>query len=297
MRKSGWKSVPMLLALLLVANVGIAQSERQVRKQVEATMLVTGQVTIEEDGSVSGWKVDQREKLPEVVAGLVDRAIPEWRFEPVVLDGKPTRGTASMSLRLLADQLEDGRYQVSIASGYFGRDALSLEERKRRGYDQDHVRALDMKPPRYPVAALQVGAQGTVYTVIRIGRHGTVEDVAVEQVNLRTVATEREMQRLREMFSKRSIEAARKWTFQIPTTGEWANEESWAVRVPVDYILGDPKVAGYGEWQAYVPGPRMPIPWAVEHLDGFDVAPDALVAGQVHQVGTGLKLLTPLQGG
>jgi len=132
--------------------------------------------------------------------------------------------------------------------------------------------------------------------VVRVGRSGRAEDVAVEQVNLRMVGPEREMARMREVLSRPAAAAARRWQFRLPTTGESADDESWTIRVPVDYRFygSGPR---YGTWEAYVPGPRQPIPWHLESLEDFGIAPDTLVAGQVYQVGTGLKLLGPLEGG
>lgn len=287
----------ILLLSALFAGAALQAAPQSVRKQVEASMLVTGKVAIEQDGTVSGWEVDQRDKLPPGVVRLVDHAVPLWKFEPVLLDGKPTRGKARMSLLLVADPLEDGRFELSIRGGHFGRDAMSRDERQQRGLDRDWVSGLQMQPPAYPMRAQNMGAEGVVYLVVRVGRQGTVEDVAVEQVNLRTVGTEQQMQTMRDVFAKSAMAAARAWIFQTPTQGEWAAAEDWTVRVPVDYRFVDSRVARYGQWEAYVPGPRAPVPWRMENLEGFDIPPDALIAGEVHQVGAGLKLLTPLQGG
>lgn len=286
----------LLLLTVLFTGPVLAAGPSAVRKQAEASMLVTGRVTIEQDGSVSGWEVDQREKLPSGVTGLVDRAVGQWKFEPVLIDGKPTRGRARMSLLLVANALDEGRYEVSLRSGHFGREALSHEELKQHGFDRELVTALEMKPPGYPLRAQSMGGQGIVYVVVRVGRQGTAEEVAVEQVNLRTIGSEQQMRLMRETFSKSALAAARAWTFRVPSQGEWADDAYWTVRVPVNYTLTDSKVAGYGQWQAYIPGPRTPVPWDTETVDGVDSAPDALIAGEVHQAGTGLRLLTPLQG-
>jgi len=286
----------LLLLSVIFASTALAASPASVRKQVEASMLVTGRVTVELDGSVSAWEVDQREKLPSGVAKLVDGAVEQWKFEPVLIDGKPTRGRARMSLLVVADPLDDGRYEISIRSGNFGREALNADELKQQGVSDYDVSSMEMKPPSYPARAQNVGAQGTVYLVIRVGRQGTVEEVAVEQVNLRVAGSAQQMKTIREVFGNSAMTAARGWTFRTPTKGEWADAEDWTVRVPVAYSFYGSKVAGYGEWEAYIPGPRSAPPWQMESLEGFDIAPDALIAGEVHQAGTGLKLLTPLQG-
>lgn len=291
----------LLFVLSLAAGAAQAAGVAAARKQVEASMLVTGRVTITLDGAVGGWTIDEREKLPEEVANLVDAAVPGWRFEPILLEGRPAHGSARMSLLLVANRIDDDRFQVSIRDGYFGKEAVTVAaQRAGDGAEpgsSDQLSALRMQPPRYPVSALQAGVQGTVYIVVRVDREGRVQDVAVEQVNLRTLASERVMTRMREVLAKPALVAAREWTFRPPSTGEWVDETTWTARVPVDYSLSGSQRAGYGQWDAYVPGPRSPVPWQMESLDGFEIAPDALIAGQVHQVGTGLKLLTPIGGG
>ena len=305
--KMGWCTRWCVLLLWLAAGTVQAAGVAEARKQVEASMLVTGRVTITREGTVSDWTIDQREKLPDVVAGMIDAAAPGWRFEPIEIDGKPAHGSARMGLLMVAERVDDERFRVSIRSGHFGRDAVlmarSRERRDRRDDEadkpiaDDRLTGLEMRPPAYPALALQAGVQGTVYVIVRVDRSGRVQDAAVEQVNLRVVGNGREMARMRDLLAKPALAAARKWTFRIPVSGEWADEESWSARVPVDYAFANGKQPGYGEWQAYIPGPRQPVPWRLESLEGFDIAPDALIAGEVHQVGTGLKLLGPLEGG
>lgn len=293
----------LVLLFVLLAGVVHAAGPRAVREQAEMSMLVTGMVLVDADGSVSGWEVDQREKLPDYVANLVERSAPMWKFEPVLVDGRPRATKARMSLRLVAEKLDDGNFRIAISNGYFGRDAMSGKERKaldRSGDDDegqanDILRAVAMRPPGYPDSALQMGARGTVYLVLRIGRDGAVEDVAVEQVNLRIVGNENQMRRIRDMLSKPAASAARRWTFQVPTTGESAAQDYWLVRVPVDYEFAGEK-SRYGQWQAYIPGPYQRHPW---HEDDADAGrgPDALADGGIYEAGKGLKLLTPLQQG
>src|SRR5690606_19264913 len=148
------------------------------------------------------------------------------------------------------------------------------------------------EPPSYPVGAEMAGGKGTVYLVLRIGREGRVEDLFVEQVNLTTLGTEAQMAAVREVLGKAATEAAWKWTFHPPTTGEEVDDDHWTVRVPVEFRLYDDKPAAYGQWEAYLPGPRTTAAWAQD-----DVSPDAIAAGGLQPVGGGLKLLTPLRKG
>lgn len=259
-------------------------------------MLVTGHVLIEPDGGVSGWEIDQREKLPAAVIELVERSASAWRFEPVMVDGKARNARARMSLRVVARRVEgdNDNYRITIRGGHFGEEAMTAEERKTLAL-ADRVQGIEMKPPTYPRSAWQAGVHGTVYLVLKINREGAVDDVVSEQVNLKVIGSEQQMKSMRGALERSAMSAARTWKFRIPTAGEQAEGPYWSVRVPVDYKFEDDNAPGYGQWEAYVPGPRQEkMPWHMEDLEGFDIPPDALIAGQVYQVGDGLKLLTAL---
>ena len=305
------KTIQVLRALWLcvllasLASAADARNVRAVRKQVEGSMLVTGRVTITQEGTVGDWTIDRREELPPAVVNVIDASAPGWRFEPILIDGKPAHGSARMSLRMVAERVDDERFRVSIRNGYFGREAVLMAKEVAGRPDApsgepsgDRVSKVRMDAPHYPQLALRAGVTGTVYLVVRIGRSGEVMDVVAEQVNLRVVGLEREMVRMRDMLARSALAAARRWQFNPPTSGEAAEEPFWSVRVPVDYnIQGVGQPAAYGRWEAYVPGPRVPVPWQMESLEGFDIAPDTLIAGEVYQVGMAMKLLGPLEGG
>src|SRR5690606_26972332 len=146
----------------------------------------TGRITIERDGTVSGWELDHRDELPHDVAELIDEDLPLWRFEPIVVDGQPVRGSARMRLGLQARQLADRSFGAFISDGVFGRAALTREERKARGLDgakvpdPSIVTSLDITPPKYPREAALENFRGTVFLALRVNRSGTVDDVVVE---------------------------------------------------------------------------------------------------------------------
>jgi len=285
--------IGLLLALMAAAVV----SARPVAlpEQAELSMLVTGTLELEPDGSVSRWELDQPDRLPKVVVELVAKAAPGWKFEPVLVEGEPVRTRVRTSLRVVASRAGDDTYRVSLRSAHFGEAAMTAEERQALGRPAD-VRAIDMGPPTYPADALRAGAQGTVYVVLKIDRDGSVEDVVVEQVNLRTVGNERQMRWMRDVFAKATLQAVRKWSFLVPTEGEDAGRDYWSLRIPVSYAVsrdGEVPEKVYGQWDAYIPGPRQRAPWASDE----DASPDAMVAGQIYLEGRQRKLLTPLQSG
>jgi TonB family protein len=272
------KWIAGLLAALL-ALPAFASGPGAVRKQVESSMVVTGSIDIEADGSVGGYRIDRAEEIPGGVQDMIARFAPGWRFDPVLVDGRPVKARAQMNLRLVARKIDKDSYQVSLRSATFGQDAPG-----------ESVGSLKLGPPRYPREAIRAGATGTVYLAVKVGRDGHVIDAVAEQVNLTFISSENAMTRWRGVFAKSALAAAKGWTFQPPTAGDSAGDPWWVVRVPVTYSL-ERTTDSYGRWQAYVPGPRQSLPWRGDALAGGN---DALPADGVFQAGRELRLRTPL---
>jgi hypothetical protein len=276
----------LVLALVLAAGplMANAQSGAEIRKQAQASMLVTGSIDIERDGSVSSYTLDKQDKLPGYVVDAIGKAVPGWQFEPVMVDGAPVPALARMTLRLLAVQADQGVFEISISSATFG--GIDSE-------DTDYPRSIRLTPPEYPYYALERDASGDVYLLLKVGRDGRVEDVAVEQVNLRGVADARTMDKLRKHFSEASLAVTRRWKFTPPSTGDDVDAPFWSVRVPISFVMwGTSSSDKYGTWIAYVPGPRQTATWR----EGKDSnANDAIVSGTVQLADAGPRLLTPLQ--
>jgi hypothetical protein len=280
MARLGWWG----MALVLLTGMAHARAPEEVRRQVEASMLVTGSVDIEQDGSVGGHAFDKAEALPKGLVDLVDQAIKTWRFEPVKADGKAIAARSRFSLRVVGKQAEDGGYTLRIAGVHFGKGNADDSIPHRRGR---------LAAPRYPEQAAYRGVGGTVYLVLRIGRDGSVEDVIAQQVNLRVAASPKDMEYFRKQFADTCIATARRWRFDPPTQGEAATASSWSVQIPVDFHAPDRPPVSYGRWEAYVPGPRVPVPWRTS-AEADRGSTDAIAAGGVYSDSDdGPRLLTP----
>jgi hypothetical protein len=260
-----------------------------VRERIESSMVVRGEVGIEADGSVLAIKLEKEDALPAALVDLVRNAALGWRFEPVLKDGVAVRALAPMSLRVIARELDRGRYEVRLGGINFNRvDSDSLER----------ITIIDSIAPRYPRQAMVAGVSGSVYLVLKVGMDGKVQDAFAEQVNLTVLGSESELRRSREMLAASARDCVKQWTFRVPTQGPMAARDYLNVRVSVSYSLNDnvPEGRDSGRWVTYVPGPRERAPWldAGEQL-GF--SPDALVDGSINLVdNNGPRLLTPLQG-
>lgn len=285
----------LFLAVALALGAGVvtaipdadAQSRRAVRQTAEGSMVLTGQINIGTEGQVEGFVLDDEGKVASDLAAFVNGQVLNWRFEPIVRDGAPVRARTYASIRLVAKAVPDGRDAARIQAASFER------------YDpeaSDSITKISMKPPVFPSRAVDMRGSGEVMLLMRVGRAGTVTDVVAEQVNLRVVGDESQMQRLRDSFAKASIAAARNWTFRLPTTGDYVDAADWTVRVPVDFAYTDEK-SGYGQWSVYIPGPRARAPWREQENMEEDLA-GLLATGGVYMADAkdGPRLLTPLGG-
>lgn len=261
-----------------------AQSAREMRDKAESSMQLKGTVDIEPDGSVSAQALDDVEKIPEVVVGLVQETVSRLRFAPLRVDGQPVQARARMELSVVAKPVGDGRSRLSVVRATF--DELDLESTTR-------LRGDGLVPPRYPVDAMRMNGQGIVQVIVKIGPDGKVIDAIVEQVDLTSLGSEGKMAHIRRVLGDAAIEAARKWTFRPPTTGELAGLPYWSLRVPTEFNLGyNPKTVPYGGWKSYIPGPRQQAPWITdENAQGT-----AGATGGAHLSPSRFRLLTPLPG-
>ncbi|WP_295567235.1 energy transducer TonB [uncultured Stenotrophomonas sp.] len=292
---------PLFLALALAVGAGApllagdasAQTTRAVRATAEMSMVLSGSIDVTPEGVVSALVLDQKSTLTPSIASFVEGTIGGWRFEPTLRDGKAVATRSPMRVRLRGKSMADGGYEVSMTSVDFSE------------YDPkatDSVTRKRMTPPRYPEDAYRNGGQGEVLLALKVARDGTVADVIAEQVNMTVVGPERTMAKMRDILAKASISSARGWTFNPPTTGEDSTRDSWTVRIPVNFALGDDRNAGlerYGRWRAFIPGPRQTVPWrkadAIEQA-GSDLLPEGGVY-MVDGAKRGLRLLTPLEQG
>ncbi len=274
-----------LLVMWCGMGVAVAAPSASARSQMEASMLVDGQIEVDAQGVVERYSLERQEKLPDNVVSFIEAQIAAWRFEPTLVDGRPAPIRNRMGLLLVAVPDGDGTFRVEMR----GRNFYPAEE---QGYE---LEAVSRPPPSYPRSAAERGVAGTVYLVLRIDAGGRVEDVAVEQVNLRFTASRMELDRWRGVLAKNAAENARNWTYRRASRGAKAgNTDLVSVRVPVAYSLARPHDE-YGSWQVYSPGPRQPVSWLP--VDD-DVSPDALVSGGLYPVGMqGVLRLLPAQGG
>ncbi|GAB3382402.1 TonB family protein [Lysobacter fragariae] len=280
-RAPRWIVGLLAMLCLLPGGATFAAARGEVSTQVEASMLVTGMIDVDEQGKVTGYTLDQEGKLPAGVVEVLGKSVPGWAFAPVVVDGKPVKARTDMGIRVVVHKQEDGNFAIELRGMSFG---------MRSGDPSEQVGVSRLTPPGYPGSAARMFMTATVYLLVKVGRNGKVEDVIDEQVNLSHIGTEKAMANGREAFAAAAIEQARKWRFKPPAQGPEVDAPFWTVRVPVVFSV-ESLPPGYGQWQGYIPGTRRKAPWEQED-EGLAFSPDALPSSGIFQPDSRWRLLS-----
>lgn len=272
---------------LTLSGAALAAGPSEVRKQIEASMLLTGTVVVAPDGNVRDYFIDNSDKVPAAVLDIVRKTTAHWLFAPVMVGNSAVAAKAKMSLRVVATPAGGENYSLAVSGANFG-DAASGD-----GY-QKLPEGSKRQTPAYPRDALEAHVSGTAYLLLRLDGKGHVEDAAAEQVNLDVVGSDQEMQHWRGVLARASLVAARRWILPPPPDSPLV-EGHWLARVPVVYTLrgwGVPPPRSYGEWQAYVPGPRQLPAWALAD-DMLSASADAIPDEGVFDASGKFRLITP----
>ena len=276
------------MGLVCLLATGVAWGgENKAAQQIEASLDVSGSLTVDDTGKVTSHTIDHPEQLSPGVVDLVAKTIPTLHFKPVLQDGQPHAVVAKMNLVLVASHVDPQNVSIRIKSARFIESEPPVDQRitiKTRASDGAIGYAL-----------ISAGVAATVYVAVRIDRNGRVMDAQAQQVNLRAAASDRQMRRWREELARATVATIRKYTFAIPTAGPHADDAEFTGMLPVILRIDNPEPPKYGQWQSYVPGPRQPIAWYGDEDDTR--SSEAVPPGTFAQAGTALKLLTPLGDG
>lgn len=234
---------------------------------------VVGTIEVAADGSVHDYTLETG--LKPSVKDLVGRTVRSWRFEPILVDGKPVIATTRMLLQLEA-LLRNDTYVLRVADVNFGTSAADKAN----------------KAPRYPLRASGSGVGAKVLLLLKLDATGKVAQVHVEQVSLSKQLNELRQGWLVKQFAKVSREAAADWRYHV---SEIVDGEPIGIvmRVPIEF-----SVSGHGDWiarQSYIPGPYHPSPWGdAGHVAQVEL--DALEQGDLQSVNSRFKLTSEVVG-
>ena len=240
------------MAMLAIAMMCFGSVEAKEKVAPVYALQATGTIQIGPDGQVAEYTLDKGQ--PAAIENALGRSIQSWRFEPILVDGEPVIAKTRMRLSIEALPTSGQDYQLRVGGVWFGEPERSSRH---------------MTPPRYPEGLARAGIGAKAVLVLQLDAQGVVKQVHAEQVSLdQDVRPASQAERLRDMFAKVSISAARKWKFDINEVVA-GKAIGTSVQVPVEFFLSDPVARrnedpGANQWRSYIPGPRVRAPWLDE---------------------------------
>ena len=258
------------IASLLLALAGTAHAADTAR----FTAGVEGRLTIGPEGQVVDVQLRDAEWMGEAVVEGYLQKIREWRFEPVIEDGKAVNASGEMRLRLAALRNDaDKTAHFAIEQAWFPdpEQSRELPEGMKR-------------QPVYPADAARNGIGAMVIVVASVDDEGVPQDVAVDYLHLTGRNPGSHDRRFAGQFAKVTEAAARHWRLE-------GADARGLVRIPVKYTppAFSPPRAG---WERVYPVALETPDWLADARAGearvLDLAANGTLAS------TKLRLLTRL---
>ena len=301
------KMATMAIVVLLAASGARAATGTQpVRGESVLTLRIDGDLTIDPEGRVMEYRI--RTALDPQVRKLVARAVPNWRFQPILLGGRPIAAKSPMRITLAATQANGG-YEVRVDNVVFrpnteeeyeaeqasqrlaAEKGLAIETASAGKGDPEPapqpvmITSRKLTPPGYPTGLMRAGVEGAVLLNLRLNPDGTVAETFVAQSSLLNIKGRAQfLDRVRAMLEKNAAAAARTWRFDVEAAQpSILKPGDLTVRIPVEYVLSTPGADASpltGKWRNEFRGPISPAPWLTGEDDQPAVGVSDLNAGE-----------------
>lgn len=233
------KQLLIFVAVILFAPSASADPKAG---NVELRLRVDGAIEIDPEGKVHDYAIETR--LAPALRDHIDQRVRQWRFEPIMVDGRPVIAKTRMRLNLHAQSTGEN-YLLRVDSVHFGEPKAHM--RGRRGL-------------RYPPNALRERLGAYVMLALRIDAKGNIVDAHPYQTSLARMMNEAQAVRWRRVFEDVAVNAAKNWTFE-PTEHIDGMATSATLFAPIEFrIAGSGTRSSDRGWRAFARGPVTPVP-------------------------------------
>ncbi len=210
--------------LILFSLLCLAAAPSFVRSADVYLANTSGTITVAPDGSVA--EVQIAESFGEGIDEPLRKRIKAWRFEPVMLEGRPITAIAHMDLTLRADIADTIVEGIRIIRADFV-DSPELR--------QADARRRSVKPPSYPKSALRHGFGAQLMLVVEVDEVGRVKNSAALSGWLTgPKARARQQEQVMRSFVNASQRAVMTWQLPVPTASD-----SNVYRIPISFRIDD----------------------------------------------------------
>jgi hypothetical protein len=283
--------VALVLALVAPAVPRAADAAAEPIESV-LVLAVEGDVFINADGSLADYRIDT--PAPGNTAENVLRIARGWRFEPVLVEGKPQAVVARMRVALAATK-QGEQFQVRVDNVTFPGLAAAARERAR---DEGVRLEKNPRPPRYPPGVQRAGIAGRVLLALRYDESGKVTDVAAVQSMLFDRRESDEVTaRAIELLEQAAVEAAHDWRIHKPVEGK-PRIAMTAVEFLANYHdkRNSDGTLEAGGWRLVSRTPKRYVEWLDSKRNGTPSVSDIGSGDLVPVADATLKLSTPVVG-
>jgi len=215
--------MPRFLAVLLLALLAGPAFAKPPHDLVAST---TGELVVDAEGRVVSVKLDHKDLGAERMSGF-ERQIREWRFEPVIEDGKAVSARAGVHLDMRVRKTTREAPELLTIRGVRFYE-LPAEEGASLSGAEAKTDGVHLSLPNYPWAPMKIGVGGQVWLLVRVGADGGATETAIHASELRTITLTPRMQKNHmRAFALAAQKAAKDWKLQ--------GYENLIVMVPVKF--------------------------------------------------------------
>lgn len=263
---------PFAALVLMIGALASAPAFSSLAPEVY-TADTRGELAIDAEGRVVDVKLDHQQ-LGANVMDSFEQQMMAWRFEPILVDGKPTQAYASVSLALFLVR-DPGAQGVRI-----GFKEVTFRDATDEGAAAEAARR--MRPPRYPTRQAENDVGARVKLFLQLDDEGRVVRSAAEEVFLLGGGVE-------DRLVDRHVEAFRKAA--MAGAAGWVIPDAQGGRVVVPVVFTPP--GARGRWVRTRVAPVQAPAWVAEERakDGVD----ELGSGGLRS-SERWKLVTPIDG-
>lgn len=282
----------LTLCLLAAASSSSARLPAPAAAAPEAlqsvvTMRLDGSIVVDERGQVTEFHFDT--PVVPAIREALGRIVPQWRFKPVLADGKPHSARAQMRVILAAQKVGE-TYQARIDNAVFP-ESLSAAD------SSPWIAPKRLPPPTYPFGVLQAGVSGRVLLGVKVAADGRPDKVVLVQTLLFDVkGRDPVLHEAIRQFERAALTAASRWRFKVAQRDHAPSDEDMTVMVPVEYIVAGARIDTAGAWQTVVRSPKRRMEWLGDASDLQHVGVADVSGAELMPAASVLQLATQING-
>lgn len=284
-------------AMLCLAACSAVAADAPPSAESVMTMRVNGEIAIDPQGKVLDYRLDT--KLQPELQQLIAKAVPNWTFFPIVIEGKPVAAKTRMRITL-AGKSVGAAYKINIDNVIFHGDEVG-------GLPAPAAVALSSKvrkpAPKYPKFAVN----GLVLVYVRASLDGKIEDAIAGQSSLfNAKGTPEQLAAAIKAMEDSAVFAIKQWTLNVETHGKNPSPEDLTATISVHYMLGGsqqmPLGGGWrqrpasdladkaGQWRFETRGEMRRIPWLRDARSAQQIGVSDVEGGEMSGLSTPFKL-------